>query len=78
MNSLEIDSKNLTALLRLAEFAIEEGDDYAALDRLLIAVKHHPTMSRVYKLMARIYDNIGDESAADYYRDLEKKYKKKK
>lgn len=75
---LEIDSKNLTALLRLAEFAIEEGDDYAALDRLLIAVKHYPTMSRVYKLMARIYDNIGDESAADYYRDLEKKYKKKK
>lgn len=75
---LEIDSKNLTALLRLAEFAIEEGDDYAALDRLLRAVKHYPTMSRVYKLMARIYDNIGDESAADYYRDLEKKYKKKK
>lgn len=75
---LEVDPSNLKALLTLSEFAIEEGDDYAGLDKLLIAVKHHPEVSKVYKLMAQIYDNIGDESAAAYYRELEKKYKKKK
>ena len=77
MELLEADDVNLKAHLALADIADSEGDDYAALDRLLIAMKHHREEARVYKRLARVYDNIGDEEHADYYRSLEEKYRKK-
>ena len=75
---LGVDPTNLKALLALADLADREDDNYAALDRLLVAVKHYPEEPRVYRRMARIYDNIGDEEAADRCRALENKYRKKK
>ena len=75
---LKVDAKNLKALLALADLAIDADDNYAALDKLLVAMKLYSTEARIYKRMARIYDNIGDEAAAFYYRELEEKYRKKK
>ncbi len=75
---LGVDPTNLKALLALADLSDREDDNYAALDRLLVAVKHYPEEPRVYRRMARIYDNIGDEEAADRCRALENKYRKKK
>ncbi len=72
-----IDPGNLRALLALADIADGEDDDYGALDRLLVAVKHYPEEPRVYKRLARVYDNIGEETAAEYYRSLEAKFRKK-
>lgn len=75
---LDVDPTHLKALLALADIANDEDDNYAALDRLLVAVKHYPEEARVYRRMARIYDNIGDEEAADYYREMEQRFRKKK
>lgn len=75
---LEVDATNLKALLTIADIAIADDDNYAALDSLLIATKQYPTEARVYKRMAQIYEKIGDEAAAYYYRELEEKYRKKR
>lgn len=75
---LDVEPAHLKALLALADIADSEDDNYGALDRLLVAVKHHPEEPKIYRRMARIYDNIGDEEAADYYRALEHKFRKKK
>lgn len=73
-----IEPINLRALLTLADIATDDDDSYGALDRLLVAVKNYPEEPRVYKRLARLYDSIGDEDAADHYRSLEQKYRKKK
>ena len=73
-----IEPINLRALLALADIATDDDDSYGALDRLLVAVKNYPEEPRVYKRLARLYDSIGDEDAADHYRSLEQKYRKKK
>lgn len=75
---LDSDPANLKALLSLADIALGDDDNYGALDRLLVAVKHYPKEPKVYKRMARVYDNIGDEDAADYYREMEQRFRKKK
>lgn len=75
---LDIDPTNLKALLALADIAADADDSYGALDRLLIAVKNYPEEPKVYKRLASLYDDIGDEDAADHYRSLEQKFRKKK
>lgn len=78
MELLSVEPAHLKALLSLADIAAGEDDNYAALDRLLVAVKHHPKEAGIYRRMARIYDNIGDEESAGYYRKMEMKFRKKK
>lgn len=75
---LAVEPTHLKALLAVADLAVDNGDDYAALDQLLIAVKQHPEEAKVYKRLSKLYAGIGDEEAADYYRAMEYKFRKKR
>lgn len=75
---LKVEPSHLKALLAVADIAVNNGDDYAALDRLLIAAKQHPEEAKVYKRLSKLYDSIGDEEAADYYSAMERKFRKKR
>lgn len=75
---LDIDPKNIKAHVALADIAMKEDDSYNALDHLLVASKLDKENPKIYKRLATLHDDIGDEETAGYYRSLEQKYRKKK